>query len=100
MKWNHAIQDFSHFLKIERGLSQNTIDNYTFDIRKLIAYLDIHDISMSPLDIDSDTIRQFVYDTAKTISARSQSRMISGIRNFFDYLVFEDYRKSNPMDHY
>ena len=44
------------------------------------------------------TIQEFIYHVSKELSARSQARLISGLRNFFDYLVFEDYRKENPTD--
>ena len=43
--------------------------------------------------------KTFIYDETKRINARSQSRLISGLRSFFSYLVFEDYRKTNPLDH-
>lgn len=98
MKWQHALKDFLLYLKIERGLSQNTIDNYGLDINKLINYLDEHKITESPLSISSEVIQQFIYDVAKKVNARSQSRLISGLRSFFSYLVFEDYRKTNPLE--
>ena len=44
------------------------------------------------------TIQQFIYDVAKKVNPRSQARIISGLRSFFDYLIFEDYRETNPTD--
>ena len=99
MKWKDALKDFQLYLKIERGLSQNSIDNYTFDIKKLINFLEINQMAISPIDIDHTTIQQFIYETAKNVNARSQARIISGLRSFFGYLVFEDYIKINPLDH-
>ena len=52
----------------------------------------------SNFSINSDVVKQFVYETAKFVNTRSQARIISGIRSFFDYLVFEDYRDNNPTD--
>ncbi|WP_223550267.1 site-specific tyrosine recombinase XerD [Aestuariivivens sp. NBU2969] len=98
MKWEHALKDYQLYLKIERGLSKNSLDNYSRDIRKLIAYLEVHNISISPIDISAETIQDFVYEAAKSINARSQARLISGLRSFFSYLVFEDYRDSNPLE--
>ena len=98
MKWNHAIKDYQSFLKIERGLSENTVENYTRDILKLIVFLENQKITISPDNIDQDTIQRFVYETAKRVNARSQARIISGIRSFFDYMVFENYRSTNPTD--
>lgn len=98
MKWQNAIRDFQLFLKIERGLSQNTIDSYSRDLEKLLIYLKDHKVIYSPITIDEDTIQQFIYDVAKKVNPRSQARIISGLRSFFDYLIFEDYRKTNPTD--
>tara|TARA_R110002049_G_scaffold76250_2_gene196077 strand:+ start:233 stop:1129 length:897 start_codon:yes stop_codon:yes gene_type:complete len=98
MKWQNALKDFQLYLKIERGLSKNSIDNYALDVKKFILYLKAHNINDSPILITSETVQQFIYDVAKSINARSQSRIISGLRSFFNYLVFEDYRPDNPLE--
>jgi len=96
MKWEQTLEDFQHYLKIERGLSQNSLVNYARDVKKLINYLNDNAIQVSPVNISDLEVQQFVYDASKTINARSQSRLISGLRSFFDYLIFENYRKDNP----
>ncbi|NCT10369.1 MAG: site-specific tyrosine recombinase XerD [Flavobacteriia bacterium] len=98
MNWNIAIQDYQSFLKIERGLSINTINSYTNDLEKLVKFLSENTIEYSPISIEENTIQQFIYEAAKKINSRSQARLISALRSFFDYLVFEDYRKTNPTD--
>jgi len=98
MKWQNAIKDYQLYLKIERGLSQNTIDSYTRDLDKLILFLDDNNLNSSPVAIKNDPIQQFIYDVAKKVNQRSQARIISGLRSFFDYLIFEDYRQTNPTD--
>ncbi|MFD2099211.1 site-specific tyrosine recombinase XerD [Flagellimonas iocasae] len=98
MNWQHALQDYENYLKIERGLSSNSISNYGLDLQKLMDYLSEHDITESPIQIDQETVQQFIYDVAKTVNPRSQARIISGLKGFFNYLVFEDYRADNPMD--
>ncbi|WP_282043501.1 site-specific tyrosine recombinase [Winogradskyella flava] len=98
MKWSQAITDYKHYLQIERGLSKNTIENYCYDIKKLTTYLEEHNTIISPIAIDSETVKQFIYTISKTVNPRSQARLISGLRNFFDYLVFENYRQNNPLD--
>lgn len=98
MKWQNALKDYQLYLKIERGLSKNSIDNYTLDVNKLILYLDHNNISISPIDISTNHVQQFIYEISKSISSRSQSRLISGLRSFFDYLIFEDYRTINPLE--
>ena len=96
MKWQEALKDFLLYLKIERGLALNSVENYGRDIQKLILFLEEHDIKKSPVTITDETIQQFIYEISKQVNARSQSRIISGLRSFFDYLIFENYRKDNP----
>jgi integrase/recombinase XerD len=96
--WATYIKNFQSFLKIERGLSQNTIDNYTFDIEKMVFYLSENQINESPVSVSDETIQQFIYEVSKTINPRSQARIISGLRSFFNYMIFEDYRNDNPME--
>ncbi|WNM19004.1 site-specific tyrosine recombinase XerD [Flavobacterium capsici] len=98
MSWNSYIKSFQNYLKIERGLSKNTIDNYTFDLEKLLLYLETNSINVSPISISDETIQQFIYSISKVVNARSQARIISGLKSFFNYLIFEDYRKDNPLE--
>ena len=98
MKWSPALNDFQHYLKIERGLSQNTVQSYRLDVQKLMRYLQTHSITADPVDIKVELIQKFLYELAKNTNARTQSRVISGLRSFFDYLVYDNYRKSNPLE--
>lgn len=98
MKWDQGITDYQHYLKIERGLSQNSISGYTRDLKKLQHFLEQNEVEVSPLQIDQKLAQQFIYELAKTVSPKSQARIISGLRGFFNYLIFEDYRTDNPMD--
>ncbi|MDA9316314.1 site-specific tyrosine recombinase XerD [Polaribacter sp.] len=98
MNWQNAITDFQLFLKIERGLSTNTIESYSRDLSKLLLFLERNEIELSPIVIDENTIQQFIYEIAKKGAVRSQARIIAGLRSFFDYLIFEDYRATNPTD--
>ncbi|MEH1006635.1 MULTISPECIES: site-specific tyrosine recombinase/integron integrase [unclassified Winogradskyella] len=98
MKWQQAITDYKHYLQIERGLSKNSIENYSYDIKKMISYLEDHSINVSPITIDNTIIKAFIYSVSKSLNPRSQARLISGLRNFFDYLIFENYRSTNPVD--
>ena len=98
MKWKEALNDFSLYLKIERGMSKHTVQNYTLDVQKLIRYLERHKIALGPLQITSLQIQEFIYEIAKEMNPRTQSRLISGLRSFFDYLIFENYLKSNPLE--
>lgn len=98
MNWLAYIKSYQSYLRIERGMSKNTIDNYTFDIERLCLFLEENSIAVSPLTINEETIQQFIYHIAKQLNARSQARIISGLKSFFSYLIFEDYRPDNPLE--
>lgn len=98
MNWQQTLKDYQNFLRLERGLSDNSIINYSLDVKKLMRWLEKNEIKTSPISISEETLQQFIYDTAKTINPRSQSRLISGLKGFFTYLIFEDYRNTNPLE--
>ena len=98
MNWNQALEDYKFYLKIERGLAQNSISSYTRDLSKLVNFLSTHNLNDGPLDISKDTMQQFIYENAKIVNPRSQARMISGLKSFFNYLIFEDLRQDNPLE--
>ncbi|KAB1159324.1 tyrosine recombinase [Tenacibaculum aiptasiae] len=98
MNWEQATSDYKNYLKIEKGLSKNTIESYFRDLKKLILFLESLEKHQRPINISSDIIQQFIYEVSKTINPRSQARLISSLRSFFDYLVFENYREDNPTD--
>ena len=98
MKWQEALNDFTLYLKIERGMSKHTVQNYTLDVQKLIRYLERHEMTLGPLQITSLQIQEFIYEIAKEMNPRTQSRLISGLRSFFDYLIFENYLCANPLE--
>lgn len=96
--WAGYILNFQSYLKIERGLSAHTVANYTFDINRLCAFLDANAIAVSPISITEETLQQFIYSVSSEVNARSQARIISGLKSFFGWLIFEDYRFDNPLE--
>ncbi len=96
--WQSYIKEYQNYLKLERGLSKNTIDNYTFDVEKLVLFLSQKEINISPIQITEEIIQQFIYEMASQVNPRSQSRLISGLKSFFNYLIFEDYRNDTPLE--
>ena len=98
MNWNSFIKSYQSYLRIERGLSKNTIDNYSFDIERLCLFLEDNAIAVSPVLIKEETLQQFIYTISKEVNPRSQARIISGLKSFFGYLIFEDYRSDNPLE--
>lgn len=97
MNWDTYIKEYQAYLKIERGLSKNTVENYSYDIERLLLFLDANSISVSPLKISENELQQFIYTISSEVNARSQARIISGLKSFFSFLIFENYRDDNPL---
>ena len=98
MNWKKAITDYQMYLKIERGLSESSIENYTLDVLGFEQFLINKNITKNPVNCDLSSVQTFIYETSKSLSPNTQARRLSGLRSFFDYLIFESYRVSNPTD--
>jgi integrase/recombinase XerD len=96
--WTKFISDYKSYLKIERGLSDNSVTNYAYDIQRFIDYLFANQIDVPPININEEIIQQFIYSVSTELNPRSRARIISGLKSFFNYLIFEDYRKDSPME--
>ena len=97
MSWEKSINEFKTYLKIERSLSDNTINSYLIDIRKLARFAEKN--NLNELQISKNEIKDFITKVNKDgLSARTQSRIISGIKAFYKYLILEDYIKVNPTE--
>ena len=97
MNWPQSIIAFTQYLKIERGLSDNTIKGYQADLKKLNLWLQEDNAAPAPAKIGLDVLQDFVYQQAKKLHARSQARLISSLKGYFNFLVFEDIRADNPL---
>lgn len=97
MNWSEKITDFSNFLKFEKNFSDNTLDAYIRDIKKLESFA-INDLGeISPQNITYQNLQEYIYQLSKNkISERSQARGISSIKAFFKFLLEEEYRDDNP----
>ncbi|ESU26960.1 site-specific recombinase [Flavobacterium limnosediminis JC2902] len=96
--WPSFLSEYKTYLKLERGLSENTIVNYVLDVEKLIQFLVENKVEVSPIDIKEEQIQYFIYTISATLNARSQTRIISGLKSFFNYLIFEGYRNTTPLE--
>ena len=97
MQWKQALVHFEQYLKIERGLSVNSINSYSLDVQALVIFHKEND-SCTPLNCSKEDVQRFLYEEAKEVEARSQARRISGLKSFFNFLIFEGYRKNSPID--
>lgn len=95
--WSNIIIDFKNYLILERNMSDNTINAYISDVNKLVSFLEMQDTMLLPEDVNYDTLRDFITFIAQIgLDANSQSRIISGLRNFFKYLIIEDLISIDP----
>lgn len=95
--WERYIKQFVHYLKIERSLAENSVLAYQQDILKLRDYCE--ETGLTPSTVATDDLKQFIaglYDLG--LSARTQARIISGWKQFFDFLILEDIRKDDPSE--
>ena len=97
MSWETSIKGFKSYLQIERSLSDNSVQAYIRDVNKFANYA--IPLELSELNVTRDNISGFLAEIQKeNISARSQARIISGIKAFYKYLIIEDYLKVNPTE--
>lgn len=97
MSWNSYIKGYNSYLKLEKALSQNSIDAYLRDIKLLKTYFEDNEIEVAPEKVSYQQLQKFVTEIFQLgLSDRSQARIISGIRGFYNYLLLEDLVESNP----
>lgn len=100
MFWQNYIKNFNSYLKLEKSLSINSVDAYMRDINKLTQYLEFVKSDVTPLDITFKQLQEFViWINSLGLNARSQTRIISGVKAFFKYLLLEDLIQVNPAEH-
>ena len=98
MNWKTLIVDYEFYLRIERGLAENTVKNYSADIVALAQFISSNNIEEQPEDCSKETLQQFIYQQSKSVSTNSQARRISAIKSFFNFLIFEKLRTNSPAD--
>jgi integrase/recombinase XerD len=99
MTWNEKINDFENFLRFERNFSENTLDAYLRDIKKLRDYAEFDLENTGPFEITYENIQEYLFQRSKKkFSERSQARWISSIKSFFKYLVEDEFRTDNPTN--
>ena len=97
MNWDTGFEDFKNYLKLERGLSDNSIKSYDYDLVLFKKFLVANKINDTPFNCKPETIKNYLYKSFSDKKSRSQSRSISAIKSFFNYLIFEGYIKESPI---
>ena len=97
MKWEDSKKGFESFLRLEKGLSANSIAAYINDINKLMTYADEELKKLSPEKVKLNHLKKFVeWINDKGVSPRTQARTISGIKSFYKYMLIEGKISSDP----
>lgn len=97
MQWQSYLHGFGSFLKLERSLSLNSVEAYVNDVSKLSDYLSIHNLNVSPERITSQHLQDFIFwINGFGLSARTQARIISGLRAFYKYMLLENMIDADP----
>jgi integrase/recombinase XerD len=95
--WERYIKDFVSFLKIEKGLAENSIFAYQNDVSKLNDFAGYRNLAVT--DLTYTHLKEFVAELFDLgLSARTQARIISGIKQFFGFLILEDLLKDDPSE--
>ena len=98
MNWDTSIENFKNYLKLERGLSMNSIESYEFDLIQFKNFIIENSINESPKKCSSSTVKRYLYKNFSNKKSRSQARSISALKSFFNYLLFEGEIHSSPLN--
>jgi integrase/recombinase XerD len=101
--WGSWLNGFSAFLKLEKSLSHNSIEAYCRDVKKLDSFLEIHNIKITPLQVNPQHIKEcLVYLNQVQLNEKSQARFISAIRTFFSisFFIFLFVLEDKAVDHH
>ena len=98
MNWDFCIENFKNYLKLERGLSNNSIKSYEYDLLQFKKYIYENQIDENPEKCTSETVKRYLYINFSNKKSRSQARFLSSLKSFFNYLLFEGKINSSPVD--
>ena len=99
MNWPAALNSFRDYLLLERSLSANSVEAYLNDARKFVRYLEIEKQEIPPLAVKQDDLEKFILWVNRLgLEASSQSRLISGLRAFYKFLLVEDLIDNDPTE--
>lgn len=99
MNWNSILKGFKAYLQLERSLSENSVDAYLRDMAKLEQYCELQGVLVLPEKLTQQQLEQFlIYVSEYGLSARTQARILSGLKAFYKYLSIEDVIEDNPTE--
>ncbi|MGQ1946570.1 site-specific tyrosine recombinase XerD [Geofilum sp. OHC36d9] len=97
MNWESEISAFRNYLKLEKGLSDNSIHAYVTDLYKLVQFLQDQGLSLGPDQVTLQHLKDLMgWINNRGISPRTQARIISGIKSFYKFLLIEEKVEKDP----
>lgn len=97
--WDIHIKHFGHYLKLERSLSENSIQAYVHDVELLKQFVELRKMKENPLTLSPKQLQSFIhYINELGMSAYSQARILSGVKSFYKYLMFEELIEKDPTE--
>ena len=97
--WQTNINDFKYYLSIEKSLAKNSVVSYESDLQKLSNFITMVSPSKQPSEVSLQDLQQFLkYISEFNFTESTQSRIISGIKHFYKFLILENYIKINPAE--
>ena len=97
MDWDSSFENFKNYLKLERGLSINSIKSYEYDLNLFKNYIESNHILETPINCKSDTLKYYLYNYLSNKKSRTQARGISALKSYFNYLIFEGHIQKSPI---
>jgi integrase/recombinase XerD len=99
LNWSAYYKGYSAFLKLEKSLSANTVSAYLSDLDRLVTFLEMTGRDLKPEQVTYQQLKEFlVWSAGLGMSPRTQSRLVSGIRSFYRYLLIDEQIKTSPAE--
>lgn len=97
--WKSNINDFKYYLQVEKSLSENSVISYESDIHKLMSFIEMFYPTKKPSDVTLQNLQEFLkYISDFHFTETTQSRIISGIKHFYKFLILENYIQTSPAE--
>lgn len=97
--WSSFIKGYKAYLQLEKSLSVNSVDAYIHDVNKFAQYLDFTNLNLSPEKIELHHFQDFLkWINGLGMTARTQARVVSGIKGFYKYLLLENVTSIDPTE--
>lgn len=97
--WSVYLKGYKAYLQLERSLSPNSVDAYLHDVSKICQFFEVHNLDLSPSEVQPEHFRTFLtWSNELGMTARTQARVLSGLKSFYKYLLLDNVVTSDPTE--